>query len=450
MKNNQRESNKIWLITRREYFTRVRNKTFLLSTFLLPLMIILFIAGSVIVSIQGKSRHRIAVVDANGYFKDYLKSDSSIIFDFAADVDTLNYEKKGCTAVLIIPLLPENQKTVYRLKYKKQLGLEGASDVETRIDKAIADHMVYEKTSISRARLDSIRTSSDIAEMKSYEDNGKTAKASSQGASTAVGWISSILIYMLTFIYGASVMRGVMEEKTNRIAEVIVSSVRPFQLMMGKIMGIGAVGLTQFLLWVVLLFGLAIVAQMLVPHNIWMQVQQLQQANAMGNLSSVRVSDAAQKVYQASGFLNAPNWGLILVCFLFYFLGGYLFYSALFAAVGSAVNEDVQEAQSLMLPITMPIVFSFFVMTIAVRDPGGQLAVWASIIPFSSPIVMMARIPFGVPGTVPWWQLGLSMVLLVAGFIFTVWMAGKIYRTGILLYGKKPTWKTMWKWAFKA
>jgi len=450
MKNNQRESNKIWLITRREYFTRVRNKTFLLSTFLLPLMIILFIAGSVIVSIQGKSRHRIAVVDANGYFKDYLKSDSSIIFDFAADVDTLNYEKKGCTAVLIIPLLPENQKTVYRLKYKKQLGLEGASDVETRIDKAIADHMVYEKTSISRARLDSIRTSSDIAEMKSYEDNGKTAKASSQGASTAVGWISSILIYMLTFIYGASVMRGVMEEKTNRIAEVIVSSVRPFQLMMGKIMGIGAVGLTQFLLWVVLLFGLAIVAQMLVPHNIWMQVQQLQQANAMGNLSSVRVSDAAQKVYQASGFLNAPNWGLILVCFLFYFLGGYLFYSALFAAVGSAVNEDVQEAQSLMLPITMPIVFSFFVMTIAVRDPGGQLAVWASIIPFSSPIVMMARIPFGVPGTVPWWQLGLSMALLVAGFIFTVWMAGKIYRTGILMYGKKVTWKTMWKWAFKA
>ncbi|MES1160665.1 MAG: ABC transporter permease, partial [Bacteroidota bacterium] len=126
------------------------------------------------------------------------------------------------------------------------------------------------------------------------------------------------------------------------------------------------------------------------------------------------------------------------------------FYSALFAAVGSAVNEDVQEAQSLMLPITMPVIFSFFIMTIAVQDPGGQLATWASIIPFSSPIVMMARIPFGVPGTVPWWQLGLSMALLVAGFIFTVWMAGKIYRTGILLYGKKPTWKTMWKWAFKA
>jgi ABC-2 type transport system permease protein len=140
--------------------------------------------------------------------------------------------------------------------------------------------------------------------------------------------------------------------------------------------------------------------------------------------------------------------GLLLSCFLFYFIGGYLFYSALFAAVGSAVNEDPQEAQSLLLPITMPVIFSFIIMSIAIQDPGGKLAVWASIIPLSSSIVMMARIPFGVPGTVPWWQLGLSMLLLVLGFLFTVWLAGKIYRTGILMYGKKATWKTMWKWAF--
>jgi ABC-2 type transport system permease protein len=448
---NKNANNKIWLITRREYFTRVRNKTFLLSTFLLPLMIIVFIAGSVIIASQGKSRYRIAVIDANGYFKNYLRTDSALAFDFSPGIDTLNYADKGCTAVLIIPVLPEGQKTVYRLKYKKQLGLAAADDLEKRIDNAIVDHQIYEKTSISRARLDSIRKSADIAEMKSYEDHqGKQVKASSQGASTAVGYVSGILIYMLTFIYGAAVMRGVMEEKTNRIAEVIVSSVKPFQLMMGKITGIGAVGLTQFLLWVIFLFGLAFVAQLLIPHDVLKEVQQLQQANAMGNISSVQVSGTAQKVSQITGFLSAPNWGLILVCFLFYFIGGYLFYSALFAAVGSAVNEDVQEAQSLMLPITMPVIFSFFIMTIAVQDPGGKLAVWASIIPFSSPIVMMARIPFGVPGTVPWWQLGLSMTLLVAGFIFTVWMAGKIYRTGILMYGKKPTWKTMWKWAFKA
>src|SRR5258708_1321136 len=168
--------NKIWLISRREYTTRVRNKTFLLSTFLLPIVIIIFVAGSVIISVQTKTRHRIAVVDANGYFKDYLKGDSAISFDFSPGLDTLNYEKKGCTAVLIIPLLPEDRKTVYRLKYKKQLGLAGISDLEGRVDNAIIDHQIYQKTSISRERLDSIRINSDIAAIKSYDYRGKESK----------------------------------------------------------------------------------------------------------------------------------------------------------------------------------------------------------------------------------------------------------------------------------
>jgi ABC-2 type transport system permease protein len=166
----------------------------------------------------------------------------------------------------------------------------------------------------------------------------------------------------------------------------------------------------------------------------------------MGNAQMARGGEAAQKLFE---FIHTANWAFILPCFLFYFIGGYLFYSALFAAVGSAVNEDPQEAQSLMMPITLPVVFSFFIMTSAIQDPVGPLAVWASIIPFSSPIVMMARIPFGVPGTVEYWQLGLSMLFLIFGFLGTTWLAGKIYRTGILMYGKKATWKTMWKWAFR-
>src|ERR1700754_5239862 len=244
--------NKIWLITRREYLTRVRNKTFLLSTFMLPLAIILFMVGSVVLSQQTKSRHRIAVIDSNGYFKDYLKSDSAISFVFSPDIDSSNYEQKGCTAVLIIPLLPEDRKTYYRLKYKKQLGLAGNSDLENRINNAITDHMIFKQTKISRSTLDSIRSRSDIAKGQSFEDSGKTAKESSQGLAFVIGYVSGILIYLLTFVYGAMVMRGVMEEKTTRIAEVVVSSVRPFQLMMGKITGIGAVGLTQFLLWIIL------------------------------------------------------------------------------------------------------------------------------------------------------------------------------------------------------
>jgi ABC-2 type transport system permease protein len=371
-------------------------------------------------------------------------------FDFSPAIDSTNYEQKGCTAMLIIPLLPEDQKTIYRLKYKKQLGLAGTSDLENRVDNAITDHMIYEKTAISRSKLDTIRHNSDIAQIMSYEDLGKTAKASNSGISFVFAYISGFLIYLLTFIYGAMVMRGVMEEKTNRIAEVVVSSVRPFQLMMGKITGIGAVGLTQFLLWVVLLVGLAFLAQGFVPASTWKEVQELQQAGQMGNAgAALKVSDMANRLYGVRSAIDGGTLLLIFFCFLFYFTGGYLFYSALFAAVGSAVNEDPQEAQSLMLPITLPVIFSFVIMSVAVQDPGGPLAVWASIIPFSSPIVMMARIPFGVPGTVPYWQLGLSMLLLVLGFVGNTWLAGKIYRTGILMYGKKPSWKMMWKWAFR-
>jgi ABC-2 type transport system permease protein len=441
---------KIWLITRREYLTRVRNKTFLLSTFLLPLMIILFVAGSILLAVQTKSHHRIAVIDANGYFKDYLKGDSTMAFDFSPGLDTLNYEKRGCTAVLIIPMLAEGVKTECRLKYKKQLGLVTTEELKEDIHHAISDHLVFEKTGISSTQLDSVRDRSDIAELSSYEDTGGKAKASNQGLASGISYASGFLIYLLTFIYGAAVMRGVMEEKTNRIAEVVVSSVRPFELMMGKIIGIGAVGLTQFLLWIVLLIGLAAVAQGLIPQDTMKDVQSIQQSNAMGNGGgAAKAGEAAWEIYKLNKALGSTNWALIIFCFLFYFLGGYLFYSALFAAVGSAVNEDPQEAQSLMLPITLPVIFSFIIMSIAVQDPGGPLAVWASIIPFSSPIVMMARIPFGVPGTVPWWQLGLSMLLLILGFLGTTWLAGRIYRTGILLYGKKPSWKVMWKWAFR-
>jgi ABC-2 type transport system permease protein len=221
-------------------------------------------------------------------------------------------------------------------------------------------------------------------------------------------------------------MMGVMEEKTNRIAEVIVSSVKPFQLMLGKILGIGLVCLTQILLWIFFI---------LIIYNV---TKLTGKADAMSS-----VVGGIQDVFTSS------NMPLILSCFVFYLLGGFFFYASLFAAVGSAVNEDMREAQSLSFPLMMPIIFSVAMMTAVLKDPTGSLAFWGSIIPFSSPIIMMVRLPFGVPGTVPWWQLGLSMSLLIAGFIFTTWFAGKIYRTGILMYGKKPSWKEIIKWAFR-
>jgi ABC-2 type transport system permease protein len=442
--------NKIGLIIRREYLTRIRNKTFLISTFLLPIVIILFIVGTVYLGIKGKTSHRIAVMDQNGYFKDYLQSDSEIYFDFSTSIDTLNYAEKNCSAVLIIPVLEENQKTIYRLKYKKQLGLTSIDDLEKRVNNAITDHLIYSKTNITRGRLDSIRSVADIAVLETFSDEGKKSQASSQGLAYGVGYACGFLIYLLTFIYGAMVMRGVMEEKTSRIAEVIVSSVKPFQLMLGKIMGIGAVGLTQFLLWIVFFFTLFMVAQAFIPHELMMEVKNMQSANAVGSPQLARGSEAARQIFELKQSIQHTNWPLIIGCFVFYFIGGYLFYASLFAAVGSVVNEDPQEAQSLMLPITMPIIFSWIIMAMAIQDPAGPLAVWSSMIPFSSPIVMMARIPYGIPTTVPYWQLLLSMALLAGGFLFTVWLAGKIYRTGILMYGKKPSWKNMLKWAFRS
>jgi len=224
--------------------------------------------------------------------------------------------------------------------------------------------------------------------------------------------------------------------------------VRPTQLMMGKIIGIGAVGVTQFLLWIVLIALLSSGLNMIIPQEMLQQANEANQQMGQG-MPAGGGNSAFRAIMAAQESLSTVNWPLIIGCFLFYFVFGYLFYAALFAAVGSAVNEDPQDAQSLMFPITMPIILAIIIMINAINQPESTMATWSSMIPFFSPIVMMARIPFGVPGTVPYWQLALSMALLVLGFLITTWFSAKIYRTAILMYGKKVTAKEFWKWAFK-
>jgi len=246
-----------------------------------------------------------------------------------------------------------------------------------------------------------------------------------------------MIIYMFIFMFGAQVLRGVMEEKTNRIIEVMVSSVKPFQLMMGKIVGIAMVGLTQFLLWIVLTFGLvsvfqlAFADQMPRPEVRMAAGQQAESINAAGNAEIARVFE----------IINSIQYDVILISFLFFFLGGYLLYASLFAAVGSAVDSE-SDTQQFMMPITIPLILGFIVANMAITDPDGQLALWFSMIPFTSPIVMMARIPFGVPIE----QIWISGALLILGFVFTTWLAARIYRTGILMYGKKVSYRELWKW----
>jgi ABC-2 type transport system permease protein len=441
--------NKIRLIIQREYLSRVKNKRFLLTTILTPLLMVLFFVGATYFALQGKDQHKVAVIDQNGFFKGNLSNSEHLVFEFPEGIDTSNYLTKGYTDILIIPKFNGTQKVNYIIRSKKRIGLNTEETISNKINAAIEDHML-QNAGIERSQLDSIRKESQFAALTSLEEQGDSAKESNAALSYGIGFGSGMLIYITMFIYGAMVMRGVMEEKTNRIAEVMISSVKPFQLMMGKIIGIGAVGITQFVLWIVLIVGLTTAAQLLIPQDVLAQVNTLQQYNGQIPAGGVvQASEAATKIYSIQHTMSTANWPLIFGCFIFYFIGGYLFYASLFAAVGSVVNEDPQDAQSLMLPITMPIIFSFIIMSNAVQDPNTPIATWASIIPFSSPMVMMARIAYGVPGTVTYLQLAASMISLIGGFLLTTWLSGKIYRTGILMYGKKVSWKEMGKWIFR-
>lgn len=437
--------NKILLVIQREYVTRVRNKTFILSTFLLPIFILLFIVGSVFLALRSREVLKIAVANMPESIRTNLKSDSSeIIFNFDPAADSVNYDARGYDGILYMTRDSSHQS--YSVVSKKQIGIESMENIRRQMSQALEADMLRQK-GLNKATLDSISAATENAvsvDNKIRDKSGKTKEANA-GLAYGVGFGSGILIYITMFIFGAMVMRGVMEEKMNRIAEVMVSSVKPFQLMMGKIIGIAAVGLTQFFLWFVLIVLLLTLLPIFIPGETLQEFQRLQESQQ--ELPGGSNNSMALKLLQAkSNFVGGIDWTLIIACFLFYFLFGYLFYAALFAAVGSVVNEDPQEAQSLMLPITMPIILAFVILSTSVSNPGSPTAFWGSLIPFTSPIVMMGRVANGVPEAVAWWELFLSMALLVLGFIFTTWFAAKVYRTGILMYGKKATWREMFKW----
>lgn len=436
--------NKILLVIKREYLSRVRKKTFILSTILTPLVFAGIFAAVIFITIRNISNEKVAVVDPHGYLRSNLENSKTVTYGFEAGVDTSNFIRKGYSAILLAPHSPANPTDNFKLITERSMNEIANSRIEKDISRSMENNMISQELKVDPKRIDSIKTRAEAISIDSEKRgaSGKTQR-SSFGVARGIGYLTGFLIYITLFIYGTMVMRGVMEEKTNRIAEVIISSVRPFQLMMGKILGIGAVGLTQFLIWILLIAGITAVLTAMIPPEI---LQQAQETSQQIPGSSQQGSEAIRNIAAAQASLSTINWGLVVFCFIFYFLGGYLFYASLFAAVGSAVNEDAQDAQSLMLPITLPIVLAIVIMINAITDPAGSLATWSSIIPFFSPIVMMARVPFGVPDTVPYWQLGLSMVLLIAGFLLTTWLSAKIYRTGILLYGKKPTLKEMGRW----
>lgn len=428
--------NKIWLIIQREYISRVKKKSFLVTTLLIPILMFGLIATMAYMAAKSEQKEAIAVIDESGVFINKMDtSSSSYTITYITDDTHENYttllEKNKCD--ILLHIYP------FRNGLPDSVNIYKDGGVSLSAKEFISDDMntIYQikqmqDEGIDKDKIDSINNSS--IRLKSFDL--KNNQETSSEIATMIGYVTGFLIYLVILIYGMGVMRGVMEEKTNRIAEVIISSVRPFQLMMGKIVGIALVGLTQFLLWLILTGSLQFLLPLFIPEL--RQAMHPSSAVGMDAISKVPTSELAG-IFNS---LSNQHWSLILSCFLFYFLGGYFLYAAMFAAVGSLVNEDQQEAQQMTIPITMPIILGFFIMTSAIKDPNSTLAIFGSMFPLTSPIVMMARIPYGVPA----WQIATSMLLLVAGFVLMTWLSAKIYRTGILMYGKKASWKEVIKW----
>lgn len=441
----------ILLVLQREYLVRVKKKSFIIMTFLTPFLFVGFYAAMIWIAIGSTESKTIEVLDESGLFINQFKDTDELKFsyieeslDSAKTAFTTNKES-GVNALVFIPKdVLDNPKDV-RIYAAKNVSLDLKSDIEKTIERQI-ENIKLTEAGITRKIIEDARVNVK-SETISLNEEGE--KSSSSGAATIIGGICAFMIYISVFVYGTQVMRGVTEEKTSRIVEVIISSVKPYQLMMGKIVGVALVGLTQFVLWILLtvLFisaaGYAFKDKM--GDNPQAKIEQVQKSMPAGGAMSAAASSSGNDnpVAEVLGAVNSLNIPYIIACFLFYYLGGYLFYSALFGAVGAAVDNDA-DTQQFMLPITMPIIISFFFAQFALRDPDGPLAFWASMVPFTSPIVMMVRVPFGVPG----WQLALSMVLLVLGLMGTVWLAARIYRVGILMYGKKVSYKELGKWIF--
>lgn len=428
--------NKIWLIVQREFLNRVQKKSFLVATILLPLIFPAIMAVLVYVAVEQKknaTKEVVLYIDESGYFRpDTAK------FRFSAFPGTLEegkraLEKSEDFGLLYIPRFELSDPKGIALYTNINPSPSDISDIEKIFESQIRDLKMVQ-LNVDKEVLDKLKTNVEIASVK-IDESGKE-KSSDSKVLFGVGMAGGILMYMFIFIYGAQIMQGIIEEKMSKVVEVIVSSVRPFQLMMGKIVGLASVGLLQFLIWIVLISTLSTVVLgyfgLQTPQQEMMQMnEQAQQMAAQGPPSLAILNSLSQ-----------IPWTYVLFSFVFYFIGGYLLYGALFAAVGSAVDSPA-EAQQFMFPITIPMLIAYFgLFTFILEDPHGPISVWLSIIPFTSPIAMMGRIGFGVPD----WQLALSMALLAGGFILTTWFAARIYRVGILMHGTKVSYGVLAKW----
>jgi ABC-2 type transport system permease protein len=438
--------NKVWLVVRREFLNRVQKKSFLIATILVPLIFPAIIAVLIYIMIQQKENADVQVVriyDRSGK----ITLENTKQFAFAPVTGDLELQKKEFQsskdfALLFVPEFEVSKPEGFVLYTRENPSIMKVESLENLIETRIRD-LKLEQFNIDKETLKNLKTDVSLEAINITESGEE--KKSNTGILYGLGFSLGVLIYIFIFVYGSQTMQAIIEEKASKVVEVLVSSVRPFQLMMGKVIGIASVGLLQFLIWIALItfvtsgvlgmFGLKMpqkqameqVAKQLNDPDLNEQVEKVQQENPVGKIME--------------GFSEIPL-GYIAFVFVFYFLGGYLLYGAFFAAVGSAV-DSVQESQQFMFPITIPLVIAYMgLFMFILDDPHGIVSFWFSIIPFTSPIAMVGRLAFGVPN----WQLLLSMILLVAGFVFTIWVAGRIYRVGILMHGTKVNYKVLVRW----
>ena len=456
------DMNKILLIIKREYLTRVRKRSFIIMTILGPLFMAAIVVVPIYLATRGNETKKVAVIDQTGIFYMKFKDSDNIKFHYLhSDIGSAksDFRKSGDYALLFIPktevsiptnavLYAESNVSINVISYIRNVMTKTVEDL--KLEAKLHDLQLDKKTPLDVGDiLRSIKADIDVNTMK-ITDEGKEVKSYTE-LSMVLGAFAGVLIYFFIFMFGSQVMRGVIEEKTSRIVEVIISSVKPFQLMMGKIIGVGMVGLTQFLLWVILTFGIVtmvtttftgdITKKHVTEQSLLMKVNKYNPDNLPLPDSASANQPQNEGVNQVFEALNSVNYPVMIGAFLFFFIFGYLMYGALFAAIGGAVDSE-SDTQQFMLPITVPLILSIVMLQFFIQDPSGSVAFWFSVIPLTSPVAMMIRIPFGVP----YWQVALSMFLLVLTFVGTTWMAGKIYRTGILMYGKKVSYKELWKW----
>ncbi len=435
---------KIFIIISREFSVRVKKKSFILTTILTPLVFAacMIVPALITTFSHGEQGLKVAVVDESAIVVPYMESNDEIIFEQVTDksIDELkrDFDSLGVYAVAYISPLDSNSNLSVSIFADKQVNIDVLSKMEKYAEKAV-EQKKLEKYNIPDLKeiVDDVYSGVEVNSYKLSEGQEAVSKVEIY---MIIGYIASFMIYMFVLLFGNMVMRSVIEEKTTRIIEVLVSSVKPFQILMGKIIGVASVALTQFVIWIVITFVAVSVVSSMLGADVAMEAStsQMQMSGV-----DVNVEQLAQDE-QVGGYLEALkgiNYIGIIGAFVVYFILGYLLYSSMFAAIGAAVDNEA-DTQQLSMPVTMPLIIGLFIMLHTFQYPDSTLSFWGSIIPFTSPMVMMARIAYGVPA----WELALSIGLLVVTFIAMTYLSAKIYRIGILMYGKKPGWKELFKW----